>query len=171
MGWFGDRPYINNSPSSLGSRRRENERRKKTRIHNCHHDTAFRVEVLDGSPSTCLRFPSETRRFPDEYPTICLWEPYHGAAGPRRGSRTRISCSPMAQRSPRQLISLGQPRPWTAHHAAGTMPLRGACPALLPQRGRVYWGTGKTRTGTARGGRGSPCIPRLHRATGHLTSS
>ncbi len=29
----------NDSPSSLGSRRRENERRKKTRVRNCLHDT------------------------------------------------------------------------------------------------------------------------------------
>jgi len=68
LGWFGETPYKNDSPSSLGSRRRENERRKKTRIHNCHHDTAFRVEVLDGSPSTCQRFRTRTLHIPDDLP-------------------------------------------------------------------------------------------------------
>jgi hypothetical protein len=39
--------YKNDSPSSLGSRRRENERRKKTHTADCPHDSAFPRSVLD----------------------------------------------------------------------------------------------------------------------------
>ena len=59
----------NDSPSSVGSRRRENERRKKTKFRDHPHNTSFCVQVLDARPSTSLRFPAKTRRLSYDYPT------------------------------------------------------------------------------------------------------
>jgi hypothetical protein len=66
--------YKNDSPSSLGSRRRENERRKKTYTADCPHNTAFYSAMLDGNHTTSLRFPPKTMHLPYVFPTGALWE-------------------------------------------------------------------------------------------------
>jgi hypothetical protein len=76
--------YKNDSPSSLGSRRRENERRKKTYTADCLHDTAFCSGMLDGNHATSLRFPAKSMPLPCVFPTIALRPPWvaSGSAAP-----------------------------------------------------------------------------------------
>lgn len=69
---------IHDSPSSLGSRRRENERRKKTHIPRRLHHTSSCLGVLDAWGATLPRFPSIRPHFPYACPT-----------GPLRAARHR----------------------------------------------------------------------------------